>query len=307
MDFSAEWGRYCRHAGMISLEAQKRIKSSTVVIAGIGGIGGPAALMCAKAGFGHIILCDRDQYELANVVEQLFAAEDTVGEDKTFAAAREIKRHNSDCKVAAIQREITCQTDGDNVIELADYVISGVDNPLPRIWLSRAAWKKKVPFLVPANIGWSVFYDSQIPGGTPYEHRRLSLPGVKIENGQLDLDDDKTLQIVQADWDIWIALIGGFKQEFIVSLLKGGISSYPYMAAPAFFGASFGVSQLIELVAEGHSSYVYPNVFCFDMRTCQPLDWEEIWVYHDRLIDAFVNRGRTGLVDSWIEHGTAGA
>ena len=88
MDFSVEWGRYCRHAGMISLEAQRRIESSTVVIAGIGGIGGPVAMMCAKAGFGHIILCDRDQYELAIVVEQLFAAENTVGEDKTSVAAR---------------------------------------------------------------------------------------------------------------------------------------------------------------------------------------------------------------------------
>lgn len=301
MDFSTEWGRYCRHSGMISLESQRRIESSTVAIAGIGGIGGPVAMMCAKAGFGKIILCDRDQYELANVVEQLFAAENTIGEDKTSVAAREIKRHNSECKVTAEQKEITCQADADNLIKIADYVISGVDNPLPRIWLSRAAWKKKVPFLVPANIGWSILYDSQMPGHTPYESRRLSLPDVKIEKNQLDLNDDRTRQIVQADWDIWIALIGNFKQNFIITLLNGGVTSYPYMAAPAFFCASFGISQLIELVAENHSSYVYPNVFCFNMRTCQPLDWNEMTVLHDELIAAFVKGGYLGLVKKWKE------
>lgn len=301
MDFSAEWGRYCRHAGMISLEAQKRIESSTVAIAGIGGIGAPAALMCAKAGFGHIILCDRDQYELANVVEQMFAAEDTIGEDKTSAAAREIKRHNSNCQVTMMQKEITCQTDADHVIDGADYVISGVDNPLPRIWLSRAAWRKKVPFLVPANIGWSILYVSQMPSHKPYESRQLSLPDVKLKNGQFDLDDVRTCEIVQVDWDIWIALIGDFKQDFIISLLNGGVTSYPYMAAPALFGASFGVSQLIKLVAENRSPYVYPSVFCFDMHTCQPLDWGQMTVTHSRLMAAFAKGGRLDLVEEWKE------
>ncbi len=296
MEIPKTWGRFCRHAGMISQKAQKRIEASTVAIAGIGGIGGAVAMLCAKAGFGKLILCDRDQYELANVVEQMFATEDTIGEDKTAAAAKEIRRHNPGCEIVALQKEITCQADADQAIKGSDYVISGVDNPLPRIWLTRAARKSGVPRLVPANLGWSILYDCQIPGHTPNVNRRLSLPDVRIKNGILDLDDVRTREIIQADWDIWIALIGNYDQDFTISLLQGGVTSYPYMAPPAFFAASFGVGQLIKIVAENNPDYIAPNVFCFNMRTCMLIDWNQLSGKHMMLMDAFVNGGRSGLV-----------
>lgn len=166
MQFPDEWARYTRHEGMIGLDAQRRISATTVVVAGLGGIGGPAALLCAKAGFGRLVICDRDRYELANIVEQLFAASDTVGQEKTAAATRELRRHNPYCEVIPMQREIRTETDAIRLMAGAEYVISGVDEPFARIVLSRAACSHGVPFLIPANIGWSVLYGCQMPSGS---------------------------------------------------------------------------------------------------------------------------------------------
>ena len=47
------WGR----------EGQAKLKSAAVVVAGIGGLGCPAALYLSAAGVGRIRLIDRDQVE----------------------------------------------------------------------------------------------------------------------------------------------------------------------------------------------------------------------------------------------------
>lgn len=302
LDVTGQWGRFCRHAGMISLDAQKRIQASTVAIAGVGGIGGAVAMMCAKAGFRRLILCDRDKYELVNVVEQMFATADTVDEDKTAAAAREVKRHNPQCEVKVLQHEIRSQADADAAVDGADYVISGVDNPCPRIWLRRAAKRQQAPFLVPANIGWSVLFELEPVGVLGDDGRRMNLPGIKKSETQVDLDDARTREIVQVDWDIWIALMGDLDAASAIRLLSGGMLSYPYMAGPAFFAASFGVAQLVRFVEEGQVSEecTHPNVYSFNMKTCKALDWKALARRAERLVTAYVwHGGRKGLLDAW--------
>src|ERR1035437_8186829 len=108
---------------MISLEGQQRINRATVAIAGIGGIGGAVAMMLAKAGVGHLIICDYDHFELANTVEQTFATMDSIGVNKVVAASREIHRHGPECRLTTIDRPIRSLLDAEKLVELADVVV----------------------------------------------------------------------------------------------------------------------------------------------------------------------------------------
>ena len=290
------YGRFSRHCGLLTLEEQQRISKTTVSIGGLGGIGGAVAMLCAKAGFGHLIICDRDQYELANVVEQMFATIDTVGHDKTVAAASEIRRHNPACRITPIKLDIRTEADAESIMNGADIVVSAVDNPFTRILLGRAAEKVSLPFIVSANLGWSIFYQAKFPGEDLYESRYTKLPGVQFKNNILDLDDPCTRDIVQVDWDIWLYLLGGFSNEFNTMLLRGGAVFYPYMAPPAFYAASFTANELIKLYMSIHGKHLSSDYYIFNLKSCCFLDSDILDSKARYLLNIYMECGRDSLI-----------
>lgn len=293
------WGRFCRHSGMISLEGQRRISATCVAVGGLGGIGGAVTMMLAKAGFGKLYLCDFDRYEEANTVEQMFAASDTIGKDKATVAKAEALRHGPECQVFATNEPIRTQQDADRLVAHADYVVSGVDNAIARLLLARAAEARGLPFIVPANVGWSVFFSYRSPDSPPYEHRFKSLPLPTSADGRFDLTDPRTIEVIEAHWDIWLALLGNYDRSVTQSILLGQLRSYPYMAAPAFFAASLAVNHLSRVVALAGDAVVPPGRFAFDMLNWRPWDWETIMLRSSKALALFINGGRAELASNW--------
>lgn len=74
---------------------QKKIKNSSVLIVGSGGLGCPSALYLACAGIGHIGIVDYDNVEINNLHRQVLYDESSIGIPKVFAAAESINRYNS--------------------------------------------------------------------------------------------------------------------------------------------------------------------------------------------------------------------
>jgi len=74
---------------------QKKIKNSSVLIVGAGGLGCPAALYLACAGVGHIGIVDYDIVEINNLHRQLLYTEANIGTAKVTAAAESINRYDN--------------------------------------------------------------------------------------------------------------------------------------------------------------------------------------------------------------------
>jgi molybdopterin/thiamine biosynthesis adenylyltransferase len=57
--------RYSRHLLLaeIGIEGQMRIRGTSVLIVGAGGLGSPAALYLVSAGIGHVVLADGDRVD----------------------------------------------------------------------------------------------------------------------------------------------------------------------------------------------------------------------------------------------------
>ena len=64
---------------LIGDEKLKKLKESTVLIFGLGGVGGFAAEAIARSGVGHIILIDNDVVDITNINRQIIALNSTVG------------------------------------------------------------------------------------------------------------------------------------------------------------------------------------------------------------------------------------
>ncbi|MDO4643815.1 MAG: tRNA threonylcarbamoyladenosine dehydratase [Cardiobacteriaceae bacterium] len=59
------------------------LREKTVLIAGLGGVGGYCAEAVARAGIGHIIILDHDTVSPSNLNRQLLALHSTIGQKKT--------------------------------------------------------------------------------------------------------------------------------------------------------------------------------------------------------------------------------
>jgi adenylyltransferase/sulfurtransferase len=134
-----EMVRYSRHLLLpeVGLEGQRTLKSGSVLIVGIGGLGTPAATYLAAAGVGRIGLVDLDVIEKSNLQRQVLYSESDLGADKVEVAAKRLRAINPNVSVEP--RKLTLSSS--NALELLkdyDVVIDGTDNFPTRYLLNDA-------------------------------------------------------------------------------------------------------------------------------------------------------------------------
>ena len=79
-----------------------RIRSSHVLVAGIGGVGSWTVEALARSGVGRLTLIDLDHIAESNINRQIHALDSTVGQAKVEAMRERISHINPDCRVLAI-------------------------------------------------------------------------------------------------------------------------------------------------------------------------------------------------------------
>jgi len=133
---------------------QKKLKSSKVIIAGVGGLGSVSSLYLAAAGVGNLVLIDKDKVSLSDLNRQILYSEETLGLSKVNVAKRKIKSLNSEVEVKSIISEIT-EENIQSLIGDADVVVDGLDNWSTRFIVNNYCVKKSIPFV---HAGVSEFY-----------------------------------------------------------------------------------------------------------------------------------------------------
>ena len=79
----------------IGLAGQKKIFSSKVLIAGLGGLGCPLLTYLAAAGVGKIGIVDFDKVEISNLNRQTLFKTSDIGKFKVFQAKKTKKKINN--------------------------------------------------------------------------------------------------------------------------------------------------------------------------------------------------------------------
>src|SRR5881409_2881759 len=93
--------RYSRHLILpeVGLAGQKKIRSTSVLCIGAGGLGSPIAMYLAAAGIGKLGLVDFDSVEISNLQRQIIHGTEDVGRPKTQSAKETIQRINPNVEV----------------------------------------------------------------------------------------------------------------------------------------------------------------------------------------------------------------
>lgn len=131
--------RYARHLSLpeIGPEGQARLKASSVLVIGAGGLGSPAALYLAAAGVGTIGLVDFDRVELSNLQRQVLFDTSMLGQGKAAAARDRLARLNPDITLQVHEQKL----DAHNLPELLagyDVVLDGTDRLAVRYLINDA-------------------------------------------------------------------------------------------------------------------------------------------------------------------------
>jgi len=162
--------RYSRHLKMPEFgpDAQGRLKASSVLVVGLGGLGCPAAAYLAAAGVGTLGIADCDDVEPDNLQRQILHWDRDVGRSKLDSAWEKLQGMNPLVKLRRHEGRLA----GDEVRSLAeeyDVVVDGTDNFDARYEIAAACAEAEKPHVYGALLRFegrvSVF---RVPEGPCY-------------------------------------------------------------------------------------------------------------------------------------------
>lgn len=108
-----------REINLIGIENYNKIKTKTVAIIGVGGVGGYAVEALVRAGIENLIIVDYDIVDITNLNRQIIALQNNIGMKKTSVIRDRINSINSSCNVIIMDKKLN----ENNVLELFDYNI----------------------------------------------------------------------------------------------------------------------------------------------------------------------------------------
>lgn len=132
---------------MIDSNKLEKIKNTSVLIIGIGGVGGNALEAIVRMGVNNIIIVDNDIIDITNLNRQLISLRSNIGEYKVDAAIKRVKDINNECNIIGINKFI----DKSNINFLfnykIDYVIDCCDTISTKIVLIEECLKRNIKFI----------------------------------------------------------------------------------------------------------------------------------------------------------------
>lgn len=131
----------------IGPEGLEVMKSSTVAVLGIGGVGSIAAEALARTGVGRIVMIDKDVVDITNINRQIHALTTTVGEPKVDLMRDRIKLINPECDAVALRMFYTEETYEQLFQYPLDYVIDASDTISYKIHLIKQCLERKIPII----------------------------------------------------------------------------------------------------------------------------------------------------------------
>jgi adenylyltransferase/sulfurtransferase len=153
-----EVARYSRHLIMpeVALDGQKRLKASSILLIGAGGLGSPLGLYLAAAGIGRIGLVDFDVVDFSNLQRQVLHGTADVGKSKLNSARDRLQAINPEVRLDLYETRLD-SSNALSIFEPYDIVIDGTDNFPTRYLVNDACVLLKKP-----NVYGSIFrFDGQ--------------------------------------------------------------------------------------------------------------------------------------------------
>ncbi len=134
-----------RTIGLIGQANLNKIQQKSILIVGVGGVGGTALEALIRSGIKKITIIDNDSFEKSNLNRQILATTKTLSSEKTKIAQDRIKKINPEVEV--ISHQIFLTKENMNILDNYDYIIDACDTINTKISLIEYAKKKGIKII----------------------------------------------------------------------------------------------------------------------------------------------------------------
>ncbi len=131
---------------MFGAEAMQRLQHAHVLVVGLGGVGGAALEMIARAGVGNITIVDADTVNASNINRQLIATNTVLGKPKALAWHERLLDINPNVNIT-VHTEFLEENNTLQVLqsEPFDYVVDAIDTVSPKVFLLQNCIEQGIP------------------------------------------------------------------------------------------------------------------------------------------------------------------
>ena len=129
------------------------LKNKTILVLGLGGVGGYVTESLARCGIGNLILVDFDKVDITNINRQIIATYSNIGKLKTDCFKERIADINKECNVKTLN--IFYGEDNKNILfeDKIDYVIDCCDSLNSKAILIEECFKRGIPIISSMGTG----------------------------------------------------------------------------------------------------------------------------------------------------------
>lgn len=140
--------RYSRQCSLpeVGLNGQKKLKNTSILCIGAGGIGSPALTYLAAAGIGRIGIIDDDVVELSNLQRQILYTTSECGKAKTEIAKNRLLAINENIEIQTFTQKLSYEN-ALNLVENYQIVLDGSDNYSTKYLANDACYTKRIPLI----------------------------------------------------------------------------------------------------------------------------------------------------------------
>lgn len=145
--------QFSRTELVIGSEALDKIKGSSVIVFGIGGVGSYVVEGLARAGVGRLTLVDNDVVDITNINRQLPALHSTIGSFKADIMAERVIDINPECIVESVKCFFMPETADEFDFTEYDYVVDAIDTVKGKLAIIEKAFKEGVTVISSMGTG----------------------------------------------------------------------------------------------------------------------------------------------------------
>ena len=138
---------FARTALLIGEEKLRKIRSSSVMVLGVGGVGSHCVEALARAGVGRLLLVDNDRVSLTNINRQSIAYHSTVGRYKTEVMRERIQDICPETEVKTFETFVLADNTDGLFAERPDYIVDAIDTVTAKLAVIERANKEHIPVI----------------------------------------------------------------------------------------------------------------------------------------------------------------